>query len=191
MITGDELWFFAYDPSVQQANKVYVKEDEPNLKTRCWSRSNIKSLLILFFDKWGIVHQEFFKLTPEARVINRQYYLDTLKQLWARIVCVRPELFVANSWVLHHNNAPPHMSHAVVYYCLAKNGTTQMLNFPFSPDMACVTIGHSQKSKKRWKRLLGKCRRDWTNYDTANEVAYTRRIRRLFPAVGGALVPVR
>ncbi len=32
VITGDELWFFAYNPSDQ---KVYVKEREPNLKTPC------------------------------------------------------------------------------------------------------------------------------------------------------------
>ncbi len=49
VITGDESWFFKYDPSDQQANKVYVKEGELNLETPRQSRSNIKSMLILFF----------------------------------------------------------------------------------------------------------------------------------------------
>ncbi len=42
VITGDELWFFEYNPSDQQANKAYVKKGERNLKTLCRSCSNIK-----------------------------------------------------------------------------------------------------------------------------------------------------
>ncbi len=103
-------------------------------------------MLILFFDS-GIVHHEFFRLTPEARGINGHRYLDILKWLRARNARVRPELFAANSWVLHHDKAPQHRSHVTVDW-LEKNGTTPKLHSPYSPDMACVTFRHFQKSKK-------------------------------------------
>ncbi len=49
VITGDELWFFEYDPSDQQVNKAYVKEGELKLKTLHQSCLNIKSMCISFF----------------------------------------------------------------------------------------------------------------------------------------------
>ncbi len=48
VITGDESWFFEYNPSDQQANKVYMKEGEPKLKTPHRFCLNIKSMLIFF-----------------------------------------------------------------------------------------------------------------------------------------------
>ncbi len=115
VITGDELWFFEYDPSDQQANKAYVKEGEPSLKTPSQSCSNTKSMLILFFfDRHGIVHHQFFKPTPEARGVNGQLYLDILKWLHAHIACIKPELFAINSWVFHYDNASPHTTHVVI-----------------------------------------------------------------------------
>ncbi len=106
------------------------------------------SMLILFFDRHRIVHRKFFRPTPEARGFNGKCYLDILKWLRAHIAHIRPELFAANSWVLHHDNTPPHTLQVVADW-LAKNGTTDMLHSPNSPDMAHVTFGHSQKSKKR------------------------------------------
>ncbi len=33
VITANESWFFEYNPLDQQANKAYVKEGKPSLKT--------------------------------------------------------------------------------------------------------------------------------------------------------------
>ncbi len=93
------------------------------------------SFFFFFFDRRGIVHYEFFRLTPNAGGINGQRYLDILKELHVRIAHIRPELFTTNSWVLHHDNAPPHTSH-VVADSLVKSGTTRMLHSPYSPNMA-------------------------------------------------------
>ncbi len=123
VITGDECGSLN---TIHRINKpirqAYVKEGRPNLKTPRWSHSNIKCMFILFFDRCGIVHRQFFIPTPEARRINGQYYLDILKQLRACIARVRPELFATNSWVLHYDNAPSHTSHVVADW-LVKNGT--------------------------------------------------------------------
>ncbi len=129
-----------------------MKEGERNLKTPRHSRSNIKSMLILFFERHRIVLHEFFRVAPEASEMNGQYYLDILKQLHARIARVRPELFAANSSLLQHDNAPPHMSHVVVDW-LAKNGMTQMLHSPHSPDMAPCDFWAFLKVKKVLKNV--------------------------------------
>ncbi len=72
-------------------------------------------------------------LSRYSGTVTCSYY--SLEQLHARITRVRPELFAANSFVLHHNNAPPHASHVVANW-LAENGITQMLHSPYLPDMA-------------------------------------------------------
>ncbi len=148
VITGDES-FFKQGPSDQQANKTYVKEGESNLKTPCRSRSNIKSMLILFFDRCGIVHHEFFRLQNNTRGQRDQWtMLSRYSWLHACITRVRSELFAANHWVLHHDNASLHTSHVGADW-LVKNGTTQMLHSPYSSDIAMFDFWASQKSKKR------------------------------------------
>ncbi len=115
VITGDESWFFECDPSDQQANMAYMKDGKPNLKTLPRSRSNIKSTLILFFNRHGIVHHKLFLLSPEARGINGQCYLNILKWLHGHIARVRPELFATNSWVL-----PPQQCASAYVVCCGR-----------------------------------------------------------------------
>jgi len=38
-------------------------------------------------------------------------------------------------WILHHDNAPEHTSHLVQQF-LAKHGTAQLQQPPYSPDLA-------------------------------------------------------
>jgi hypothetical protein len=40
--------------------------------------SNIKSMLVIFFDCEGIVHQKF---VPPSQTVNQHYYLEVLKRL--------------------------------------------------------------------------------------------------------------
>ena len=47
----------------------------------------------------------------------------------------RPELWKNNSWLLHHDNAPPH-SLLLVRNFLAKNNTVLLSQPPYSPDLA-------------------------------------------------------
>jgi hypothetical protein len=57
IITGDEHWFFAYDP--KQSDTEWVGETSPWLKKLKFHRSRIKIMLINFFDFHGVVHKEF------------------------------------------------------------------------------------------------------------------------------------
>jgi hypothetical protein len=47
----------------------------------------------------------------------------------------RLEKWQDGNWILHHNNPPAHTSHLVQQF-LAKHGTTQLQQPPYSPDLA-------------------------------------------------------
>ena len=63
----------------------------------------IKIILICFFDSQGVVHKEF---VPQGQTVNKQYYREVLERLRKRVHHVRPE--TADTWMLHHDNAPCH-----------------------------------------------------------------------------------
>ena len=60
-------------------------------------------MLLCFFDIQGDVHKEF---VPPGQTVNKQYYRELLEWLRKRVHRVRPE--IADTWMLHHDNAPCH-----------------------------------------------------------------------------------
>jgi hypothetical protein len=68
------------------------------------AKSRVKTLLTVFFDSKGIIHQEFL---PEGQTVNSDYYLGVLNRLWARILRIRPEYREQGSWLILHDSAPP------------------------------------------------------------------------------------
>jgi len=74
----------------------------------------IKTMLICFFDSQGV--KEF---VPQGQTVNKQYYCKVLERLRKRVHRVRPE--IADTWVLHHSNAPCHTPISVNEF-LAKKG---------------------------------------------------------------------
>jgi len=66
-------------------------------------KSKIKTMLICFLESQGLGHKEF---APQGRTVNKQYYREVLQWLRKRIHHVLPE--IANTWMLHHGNAPSH-----------------------------------------------------------------------------------
>lgn len=147
VITGDESWFYEYDPSNRRASMSWMKKNEPRVKKAKMSKSKIKSLLIVFFDRRGIVHKEF---VPEGRTVNGAFYLEVLKRLQARVRRVRPELHRSKSWILHHDDAPAH-SCILVRDWIAKNGIITIEHPPYSPDLAPCDFFLFPKIKKDMK----------------------------------------
>jgi len=70
------------------------------------SRSNIKVVMIVFFDLDGIVRAEF---APRNITGNSEYYKGLLESLRNNVRRKRPEKW-ANGFILHHDNAPCHTS---------------------------------------------------------------------------------
>jgi len=72
------------------------------------------------------------EFVPPGQAVNQTFYLQVLERLRNRVLRVRRE--IANTWLLHHDNAPSHTSFAVREF-LAQHITT-LSHPPYSPDLA-------------------------------------------------------
>ncbi|UYV78256.1 hypothetical protein LAZ67_16000691 [Cordylochernes scorpioides] len=129
-ITGDEAWVYGYDVEAKAQSSQWKLPHEPRPKKARQVRSNVKVLLTVFFDYRGVVHHEFL---PQGRTVNKEYYLQVMRNLREAIRQKRPDLWKNKNWLLHHDNAPAHTS-LLVRDFLAKNNTLMMPQPPYSPD---------------------------------------------------------
>ncbi|UYV85133.1 hypothetical protein LAZ67_X004692 [Cordylochernes scorpioides] len=122
VITGDEAWVYGYDVETKAQSSQWKLPHEPRPKKARQVRSNVKVLLTVFFDCRGVVHHEFL---PQGRTVNKEYYLQVMRNLREAIRQKRPDLWKNKNWLLHHDNAPAHTS-LLVRDFLAKNNTLMM-----------------------------------------------------------------
>ncbi|UYV80051.1 hypothetical protein LAZ67_18001526 [Cordylochernes scorpioides] len=135
VITGDEVWVYGYDVETKAQSSQWKLPHEPRPKKARQVRSNVKVLLTVFFDCRGVVHHEFL---PQGRTVNKEYYLQVMRNLREAIRQKRPDLWKNKNWLLHHDNVPAHTS-LLVRDFLAKNNTLMMPQPPYSPDLAPLT----------------------------------------------------
>ncbi|UYV75597.1 hypothetical protein LAZ67_13000696 [Cordylochernes scorpioides] len=144
--------------------------DDPNFLQR-----------VITGDEAGVVHHEFL---PQGRTVNKEYYLQVMRNLRESIRQKRPDLWKNKNWLLHHDNAPAHTL-LLVRYFLAKNNTLMMPQPPYSSELApCdffwfpklkrpmkgrryATLEIKTASKEELKKILKndflKCFEDWKN----------------------------
>jgi len=96
------------------------------------SRSKIKVLLVVFFDWKDIVHHKF---VPRGQMVNKYLYQEFSSRLRDAVRRKRPELWENQTWMLHHDNAPTHVSLLIRSY-LVKHQTSVASHPPYSPDLA-------------------------------------------------------
>ena len=107
-------------------------------------RSETKVMLLAFFDSEGIIHQEN---APDGQTINKEFNLEFLRRLRESFRRKRPEKWRDGDWILHDDNAPAHTSQLVQQF-LAKYGTAQLQQPPYSTDLAPCDFFLFQKLKK-------------------------------------------
>jgi len=90
VITGDKSWCYGYDPESKQASSQWKTPRLPQPKKIRQVRSNVKTMLICFFNIQGIVHREF---VPRGQTVNQEFYLGVLKRLRKRVWRTWPELW--------------------------------------------------------------------------------------------------
>ncbi|KAM7312456.1 putative histone-lysine N-methyltransferase SETMAR-like [Ixodes scapularis] len=94
------------------------------------SKSRIKAMLIMVFDRKGVVHSEF---VPQTQTVNKEFYCEVFKRLRNRVRRVRKE--IRDNWIFHHDNASSHTA-LIVSWLLAKLGVATLPQPPYSPDLA-------------------------------------------------------
>ncbi|UYV74531.1 hypothetical protein LAZ67_12000019 [Cordylochernes scorpioides] len=127
VVTGDESWTFQYDPETKAQSSEWHTPASPRPKKARMSKSRVKTMLIMFFDKQGLIHKEF---VLQVKTVNAEFYKEVLWRLHKR---KRQDL--AQRWRLHHDNAPAHSAFLVTSYS-TRIGVEVLPQPPYSPDMS-------------------------------------------------------
>ena len=90
IITGDESGCYGYDPETKQQSSQWKSASSPRPKKARQVQSNVKNMLICFFDIKGLVYFEF---VPQGQTVNQRFYLAVLKRLHDAVRRKRPELW--------------------------------------------------------------------------------------------------
>jgi len=104
VITGDETWCFQYNLDTKRQSLQWKTQNSPRPKKARMSRSQVKTMLVCFFDTKGIVYYEFIAQGP---MVNQQCYLEVLTRLWESVWRKRPGLW-SGKWIIHHDIAAAH-----------------------------------------------------------------------------------
>ncbi len=118
IITRDESWIHCYDPESRRSSSQWITQGSCR-PTKCrLERSVRKIMLVLFFDKYGVVHKEF---VPAGQGIGKELYLQILKRLRKSVRRKRPIQWKERSWGIHHDNAPAHTATIVRNWLIEKH----------------------------------------------------------------------
>ena len=143
VITGDKTWCFQCDAETKQQSMQWKTQNSPQPKKARMSWSQVKTMLVCFFDHKGIVHYECI---AQGQMVNQQCYLELLTRLLESVQRKRSGLW-PDKWILHHDNAPVHDVLRICQF-LAKNSITKMDHPPYSPDLAPCNFWLFPKLKK-------------------------------------------
>ena len=119
--------------------------------------------MIPFFT--GMIYMHW---VPTGQTVNKEYYVEVLREFSKRFRRKRPALFKSGQWLFHQDNTSVHNS-ILVSDCLTKMGIKTVPQPPFSPDLAPCDFCSFPKLKEK----LRGCR-----YETTEEMkeAVTRVI---------------
>ena len=84
-----------------------------------------------FFDSTGRIYMHW---VPTGQTVNKEYYVEALREFRKRFLGKRPALFKSGQWHFHLDNAL-HNSNLVTDY-LIKMGIKTVPQPPYSPDLA-------------------------------------------------------
>jgi len=95
-------------------------------------KSKVKTMLIIFFDKDGIIHKEF---VSSSHNVNAAFYVEVLKRLLQRIRRVKPQTIQTGNRMLLYDNVLSHTSIFVSQF-LTNHGVTVLEHPPYSQVLA-------------------------------------------------------
>ena len=116
---------YCYDPE--------IKGQSSQWKHAGYLRKSIHKLLMIpFFDSTGMIYMHW---VPTGQAVNKEYYVEVLREFRKRFRRKRPALFKLGQWHFQPDNAPVHNSILVTDY-LTKMGIKTVPQPPYSSDFA-------------------------------------------------------
>ena len=100
------------------------KPDRANQPTNIWWS--------LFWESTSMIYKHW---VLSRQTVNKEYYVDALREVWKRFRRKRPTLFKSGQWHFHQDNAPVHNFILVTDY-LTKMGIKTVPHPPYNPDLA-------------------------------------------------------
>ena len=125
----NESWIYCYDPGTKRQSSRWKHTGSPRSKKARQSKSTHKLLVIPFIDSTGM------HWVPTGQTVNKEYYVEVLREFRKRFRRKRPALFKSAQWHFHQDNAPVHNSILVTDY-LSKMDIKTVRHPPYSPDLA-------------------------------------------------------
>jgi len=166
VITGDECWVYAYDLETKQMSSQWNTASSPGPENARQVKSNIKNMLIVFFDIDGLVHHEY---VPRGQKVNKEFYKTVPQRLRDTVRRHHPEKWRSSNWILHHDNSPAHRAVTTNEF-LAKHNIPSLSHPPYSPDLALCNFFIFLQLKKTMKGRR-------FNYIEAIQANATRQLR--------------
>ena len=157
LVVCDESWIYCYDRETKRQSSQWKHAGSPRPKKATQSKYTHKLLMIPFFDSTGMIYTHW---VPSGQRVNKEYYVEVLREFRKRFRWKRPVLFKLGLWHFHQDNAPIHNSILVSDY-LTKMGIKTVPQPPYSPDVAPCDFWLFPKLKEK----LRGCR-----YETIEEM---------------------
>ena len=98
LVTCDERWIYCYDPETSRQSSQWKHTGSPRPKKARQSKSTHKLLMIPFFDSTGMIYIHW---VPTGQTVNKEYYVEVLKEFRKRFPGKRPALFKSGQWHFH------------------------------------------------------------------------------------------
>ena len=139
IITGDESWFYYYDPRTKRQSPVWVARNDP-------SQTKVRRQRFVGKHVCNSLHESCFNAiipiangkTATAKCYAEEYLSNVLKQ--------SENCRHLNDLIIHHDNASPHKATQTMEYLEAQRIT--LVGHPaYSPDLSPYDFGYFQKLK--------------------------------------------
>ncbi len=105
VITMDKSWVYCYDPEPKGKSSQWLPVGAARPQKAIRAQLTVKSMLVSFFDKRGLVYHEFVR-HPET--VDRHVFVWILHRMRLSLRRRRQHMFANNRILLHMDNAPAH-----------------------------------------------------------------------------------
>ena len=98
LVTCDESWIYCYDLETKRQSSQWKHAGSPRPKAARQSKSTHKLLMIFFLHSTGMIYIHW---VPTGQTVNKEYYVEALREFRKRFRQKRPTLFKSGQWHFH------------------------------------------------------------------------------------------